>query len=1337
MGLFAAMATENTPDSLSVTSYDTALCLVPPKHLWSSVDRLRALYDKAFEKWPPHVNLVYPFVQPDALPRATERLQSVLSDKANDENDEHEDDKGYDSSFRLSLDDADVFTHKHENTIFLHDRNPENTQKLQRLRQKLLRALGAHAKSSYRMHLTVAQSQDVNSATHKSLLSKVSLLPSIDFEVDQLYILVRERLHVEGNATSRMRIWGTIELKDGSLSCPENPLPFYKQEQQAYDLGGADIAKRDQLQTNSTYFFDEETGLWLPCETARLDAQEIPETLAVSSYNVLAEFDWPPSEARYPLLLKNILSNRALADVLVLQEVTDGFLSYLLADQRIRDAYPFSSHGPPNQFDIEPLPNLLNMVVLSKWAFDWEHVSFQRKHKGSLVVKFKDIEIKCDGEKFLPLVLATVHLSHGLTDGAVAAKKNEIQRILKYLDTTYPNHPSIIAGDFNITTSINSINAALEKKNISPLTVTTLSSLDKLFSVSRFDDAWKVSRSLGAVDDTLSGATPWFDVEGRDGTTREDELFDGEQGATYDPLVNEVASAMVGNGSNMRPQRYDRVLVRGEGLLTIAAFNKFGFLKEPLPVEHDSVGSGDGTETKAVSGYASDHWGVRCVLRIGNEERPTAPGRTTVEELAKLVVPVHLEKAPKALSEPGSVKECLSDLDVLPSEEEIAERKEAFSLLKSILLDTPLSTTSQPTNANVRTQSSPPVIIVPAGSYALGVWTSASDMDILCIGPFSASTFFALATQRLRKATTTTKGTVKILRRVKANSGTMLELLVLGIKTDLQYCPAGSIAAHWPHVLATSALGSSSATAPSIWSNLAPQTLAKLKAVRDLDYLARSVPDLAAFRVAHRFIKTWARARGIYSARFGYLGGIQISILLARVYKMLAYGQFNYNSHSEGKDRDEDSEAEISSVSVPDLLSTFFHHYAVFDWKNKMAFDPFFHLMNQQRSTAPYARSAVREPLAILGYFPPALNTSHAASVHSVRALAEEFKRASAALSAISHQENDGAASWRTFLCGNTDSKSTTLLTTRGATDFLSSFKTYAKIDVQYWGLSPSRGAQFVGWLESRCVTLLVDLHRRAPGVYARIWPARFVEIDENDGRDHHHEKQEEEGVGAETTAMPRDYRGFYLIGLDKLDENADREKLKTALGGLQTALRRFEEQMRGDEKYFDARTCWIGSSVVNRSELGELEVDGREWGEYAVGEEESDEEEEEEDEEEHQPDDEEAEFAPKKRQNKKKGRNDQQELPVRLEPGKKFRTAADVMNRLRWDPELDSGDYVVGYEDRFLGPRERALDAWKTEQTDEEFIPQHRILYFKRATDGEVVWERKTRKDVVFGSGV
>jgi uncharacterized protein (UPF0248 family) len=84
-----------------------------------------------------------------------------------------------------------------------------------------------------------------------------------------------------------------------------------------------------------------------------------------------------------------------------------------------------------------------------------------------------------------------------------------------------------------------------------------------------------------------------------------------------------------------------------------------------------------------------------------------------------------------------------------------------------------------------------------------------------------------------------------------------------------------------------------------------------------------------------------------------------------------------------------------------------------------------------------------------------------------------------------------------------------------------------------------------------------------------------------------------------------------------------------------------------------------------------------------------------------------------------------------------KLRPAADILARLRWDPDLSAADYAVGYVDRFLGTKEVGLASWKREQTDEEFIPLHRIVYFRDVRTGERVWDREARRDGVFGSGV
>ncbi|KAI1176780.1 hypothetical protein F4777DRAFT_577685 [Nemania sp. FL0916] len=1229
----ATVEASSLPTVVSVDSHDTALCIIPPRHLWPSFNRLRSLYDKAYEKWPPHINLIYPYVRVDNLPRASElvrsQLNSVSQDTALSSN-----------AMKVCLNAADVFPHKHDNTIFVYDNNKYRASKLQDLRQMVLTALGHTSATTYRAHMTVGQSQDCAASPHKFLLEKASLLPAAEWTVDKLYILVRERMEIDGNAFSEMKVWGSIDLSTFSIQRADPPEHFDRSRLLDGMASETPLNAAGSIAPLSHPYTFTSEGKWALHQHSSLHtrAEEDLTSLTVASYNILAEFEYPPSGARYPLIVQNILQQAILADVLVLQEVTDDFLSYICRNDEIRKHYQFITNGPPEQDDIEPLPSHLNVVVLSRWHFSWSWLSFHRNHKGSIILEFTNIGKKDNGT-FIPAILATVHLTCGLTDGSVSSKKLELQALISYLSEKYPQNPWILAGDFNITTSSYTIEAAVKKKAISSQTITYLKGLEQMLSNAGLVDAWASARvRYGDLID--------FDQ----GLEHQADVFEGEEGATYDPTVNELAAEIVGSGFNNRPQRYDRILVKGEDF-SIAGFTLFGRKQGPLDFSKVISASGAGSSSDKHS-YASDHWGVRCSLKLNPSGGDVPPDNTS-----KLVVPVHLKPAPSSLNNAEELKSCLDELSIFPSEADASRRKAAFDLLKDVVLEDDIITD----------RGNPKFVLVPVGSYGLGVWTVSSDIDCLCIGPISAKTFFALVTQRIRKAEG--RG-INLRRKINALSGIMLELEVLDVKMDLQYCPSTIIAENWPHAMRLPAKDPVFA--------LPTQALAKLKPARDMYYIRRTIPDYAAFRTAHYLIKHWAKQRGIYSAKFGFLSGIQISILLSRVCKLLSQ--------------------EGTPVDVPSILATFFHHYAEFDWSTQLAFDPFFH--KQLR----YVRTA-REPMAILGFYPPSLNTAMSASLPSVKAISDEFKRADTLLS----QEG---MTWTTFLSAD-----------QGSTEFLNTFKTFIKIDTQFWGVSLAKGSGFVGWLESRCVMLLVDLNRRLPNIHARIWPARFVSEDASENE--------------------TDYQGYYLIGLDKLEGSNEgamsRDDAKTTLSSLRAALQKFEGQIRGDEKYFDANTSWMSASLVNRSELGPLRLDHREWGEYTVGDDDFDEEEEEEEDDEELGSDNEGQSGSEARtgKSKSKKKSTTASLPARPAYSGKFRSSADVINRIRWDPTMDSGDYIVGYEDRFLGAMERALDAWKSEQTDEEFIPQHRILYFKRKSDGQIVWDRKERRDTVFGSGV
>lgn len=86
------------------------------------------------------------------------------------------------------------------------------------------------------------------------------------------------------------------------------------------------------------------------------------------------------------------------------------------------------------------------------------------------------------------------------------------------------------------------------------------------------------------------------------------------------------------------------------------------------------------------------------------------------------------------------------------------------------------------------------------------------------------------------------------------------------------------------------------------------------------------------------------------------------------------------------------------------------------------------------------------------------------------------------------------------------------------------------------------------------------------------------------------------------------------------------------------------------------------------------------------------------------------------------------------------LRTAADVIQRIRWDPRLDPADFSVGYVDRFLGVREEPFSAFCWDEPLAALgpgvlaVPQHRVRFFRFR--GRLVWDRASRTDLVFGSG-
>ncbi|KAL0487904.1 hypothetical protein AKO1_008899 [Acrasis kona] len=59
----------------------SAACIVPPKSVWDQIQRIRSEHDKSYNRWMPHINLLYPFVPPNCFEDAVKSLESDLTFK--------------------------------------------------------------------------------------------------------------------------------------------------------------------------------------------------------------------------------------------------------------------------------------------------------------------------------------------------------------------------------------------------------------------------------------------------------------------------------------------------------------------------------------------------------------------------------------------------------------------------------------------------------------------------------------------------------------------------------------------------------------------------------------------------------------------------------------------------------------------------------------------------------------------------------------------------------------------------------------------------------------------------------------------------------------------------------------------------------------------------------------------------------------------------------------------------------------------------------------------------------------------------------------------------------
>ena len=202
-------------------SHKSALALLPPALVAAPIEGVRRVHDKHFARWPPHINLIYPFLasptedavqQGDddgaqGLPRLKQDIQLRIQKAVKHVQPLH---------VTLSADPPGVFSHsKRSKTVWLAP-SPDPIKNLQAALQAEFSECDSDSRP-FTPHLSVGQAhsdggaQKLGEELRRSILEHLSgdgkSKVQLDWYVDKVYVIERKGYR------GRFKIVGAIELQ--------------------------------------------------------------------------------------------------------------------------------------------------------------------------------------------------------------------------------------------------------------------------------------------------------------------------------------------------------------------------------------------------------------------------------------------------------------------------------------------------------------------------------------------------------------------------------------------------------------------------------------------------------------------------------------------------------------------------------------------------------------------------------------------------------------------------------------------------------------------------------------------------------------------------------------------------------------------------------------------------------------------------------------------------------------------------------------------------------------------------------------------------------------------
>eukprot|EP01114_Cavostelium_apophysatum_P016840 TRINITY_DN4870_c0_g1_i2.p1 TRINITY_DN4870_c0_g1~~TRINITY_DN4870_c0_g1_i2.p1 ORF type:complete len:470 (-),score=73.87 TRINITY_DN4870_c0_g1_i2:147-1475(-) len=299
-------------------------------------------------------------------------------------------------------------------------------------------------------------------------------------------------------------------------------------------------------------------------------------------------------------------------------------------------------------------------------------------------------------------------------------------------------------------------------------------------------------------------------------------------------------------------------------------------------------------------------------------------------------------------------------------------------------------------------------LLLPFGSYRVcGVLEN--DLDVLLIGPSYCKyeDFFIILHDLLLR-----EERIDTVKKVPDARIPVMQMVIDGTQVDLLFCS-------WcddnvPNMYVS----------PPQSFNMDSKSLQSLNGVADAEFILGYVPNVEFFRIVLNFCKTWAKKKLIYSDRFGFLGGISWTVLVA----------FACKSFPQVTDLDE-------------MLLNFFEMYSKWNWNDKIVY---------LTKSCNYQINKQKDRMTVMTCSFPYKNTLQHMSHSTKRLTLQQLENAAIAMRTLRGQ-------------GRFDRK--VLLKEE---DFFSTYRDFLKIKIS--AVNEASLERMIGWFESRMMILVFKL---------------------------------------------------------------------------------------------------------------------------------------------------------------------------------------------------------------------------------------------------------------------